>query len=71
MGWLAGRIGLGSVRPAVTVPAVSAGLLVVAGADGLLAGPAAIAGYLTAAIIAASGSITWCRWLESRARLGS
>jgi hypothetical protein len=60
-GWLAGQIGVGSARPAVTVPAVNAGLVVIAAACGLLAGQAAVAGYVAAVIVAASGPIAWSR----------
>jgi hypothetical protein len=67
-GWLAGRIGLDSARPAVTIPTLTVGLVAVASADGLLAGPAAVGGYAVAVIVAAGGSIAWWRWLEARAR---
>jgi NhaP-type Na+/H+ or K+/H+ antiporter len=67
-GWLAGRIALGSARPAVTAPALSTALVAVAAADGLLAGAVAVAGYVVAVVVAASGSIVWWRWLEARAR---
>ena len=70
-GWLAGRFSLNTLRPAVTIPAVSAGLIVVASADAMLAGSAAIGGYIAGAIVAISGSIAWCRWLEAKSRLGS